>query len=115
LHAHGEVECKRSTHRSYEQLLRLHVTPAFGKKQLKEITRERVKKFVAALSQATRTVKRGDKEFAVPRFSRNTMRLIVCALRSVLSAAVEDRLIESNPASKVGRFVKTNRHARPRP
>src|SRR5215472_15481153 len=30
LKVHGEVDCKQSTHRSYEQLLRLHVTPVFG-------------------------------------------------------------------------------------
>ena len=45
------------------------------------------------------------------RFARNTLRLIAGALRSVLGAAVEDELIQSNPASKVGKFAKTERPA----
>jgi hypothetical protein len=37
--------------------------------------------------------------------------LIVCALRAVLNAAVEDGLINNNPASKVGKFAKTDKPA----
>ena len=36
----------------------------------------------------------------------------MCALRAVLNAAVEDGLIESNPATKVGRFAKSEKPAR---
>jgi len=100
-----ELECKLSTARSYEQLLRVHVTPRFGQKKLKDITRDQIKQFLAELSQATRVV----KAITVPKFSRNTLRLIVCALRTVLTAAVEDGLIEANPASKVGRFAKSEK------
>ena len=42
-----------------------------------------------------------------PKFSRNTLRLIICALRAVLNAALEDGLIESNPAVRMGRFAKS--------
>jgi len=41
--------------------------------------------------------------------SRNTVRLIVTSLRAVLSTALKDKLIESNPASKVGKFNKRER------
>jgi integrase len=85
-----------STKRSYEQLLRLHVTPRFGQKSLSKITRDDVKEFVSAISE------KGDH-------SRNTVRLILTSLRAVLSAAVEDKLIDSNPASKVGKFNKRER------
>jgi integrase len=47
----------------------------------------------------------------VPKFSRNTLRLIVCALRTVLNAAVEDGHIESNPAAKIGKFAKSEKPA----
>jgi len=75
------------------RLLRLHVTPIFGQRRVSEITRDDVKEFLASISSRA-------------HFSRNTVRLILSALRAVLSAAQEDKLIESNPASKVGRFNK---------
>jgi hypothetical protein len=46
-------------------------------------------------------------EISIPRFSRNTLRLVVYTLRAVMNAAVKDGLIEVNPASKVGRFTKS--------
>jgi integrase len=108
LKAHVQVECKYSTWRSYEQLLRLHVTPRFGEKRLPDITRDSIKAFVAELSGATRII---DKKAGTtaPRFSRNTLRLIVCALRAVLNAAVEDGVLESNPAARIGRFAKSEK------
>jgi integrase len=108
LKSYAEVECKGSTLRSYEQLLRLHVTPHFGQKRLLDIKREEIKTFLGELSRETKALDEGK---TVPRFSRNTLRLIVGALRSVLNAAVEDGLIENNPALKVGRFAKTERPA----
>jgi len=102
-----EVERKGSTLRSYEQLLRLHVSPRFGHRNLTDIKREEIKAFLGDLSRQTKAV--GGN--TVPRFARNTLRLIVGALRSVLSAAVEDGLIENSPALRLGRFVKTERPA----
>ena len=108
LKKYAELECKASTVRSYEQLLRVHVNPRFGQKKLTEITRDEIKQFLADLSQATRVL----QEVAIPRFARNTLRLIVCSLRSVLNAAVEDGILESNPAARVGRFAKSEKPAR---
>src|SRR4029077_19671499 len=39
-------------------------------------------------------------DVSVPQFSRNTLRLIVCVLRGLLIAALEDGLITANPASR---------------
>jgi integrase len=108
LSTYAELECKPSTAYSYAQLLRLHVTPRFGDRRLTEITRDDVKLFLSDLSRTTRIV----KEIEVVSFSRNTLRLVVCALRVVMNAAVEDGLIEVNPASKVGRFTKSEKPAR---
>jgi len=107
LETYAEVECKSSTKRSYEQLLRLHVTPQFGKKKLPEIRRDEVKQFLSELTQATHEV----DGVSVPKYARNTIRLIVCALRTVLNAALEDGWIDSNPAAKVGKFTKTEKPA----
>ena len=106
LKSYAEVECKGSTLRSYEQLLRLHVTPRFGQKRLSDIKREEIKTFLGELCRETKALDAGK---TIPRFPRNTLRLIVGALRSVLNAAVEDGLIDNNPALKVGRFAKTER------
>jgi integrase len=102
LRDHGQ-NIKNSTDRSYEQLLRLHVTPRFGQKRLGAITRDDVKEFLSDLAERTKKRKDGSE---VSAFSRNTIRLILSALRAVLSAAWEDKLIPSNPASKVGKFNK---------
>ncbi len=102
-----EIECKHSTARSYEQLLRVHVIPYFEQKRLTEITRELVKKFVAEKSRTRKIV----NEVSVPTFSRNTLRLIVCVLRGILNTALEDGLIEANPASRVGKFIKSEKPA----
>jgi len=39
-------------------------------------------------------------DVSVRQFSRNTLRLIVCVLRGLLNAALEDGLITANPASR---------------
>jgi hypothetical protein len=88
--------------------LRLHVMPRFGSKLLTDIRRDEVKRFVAELSQATSEV----NGTPVLKFSRNTLRLIISALRAVINAALEDGIVDSNPASKVGKFAKTEKPAR---
>jgi hypothetical protein len=45
------------------------------------------------------------------RSSRNSLRLILGLLRSVLNVAVEDGLISDNPAAKIGRFTKSEKPA----
>ena len=107
LRTYADVQCKQSTWRSYEQLLRVHVTARFGSKLLTDIRREEIKRFLAELSPATHEV----NGTTTLKFARNTLRLIICALRAVLNSAVEDGLIASNPASKVGKFAKTDKPA----
>ena len=107
---YARLECKSSTHRSYEQLLRLHVIPRFGKKRLNEITRDAVKQFASDLSRQ-RIIVNKNTAAKKPRFSRNSLRLILSALRSVLNAAIEDGLIQANPAAKVGRFANSEKPA----
>jgi len=105
---YAELECKTSTVRSYKQLLRVHVQPRFGAKRLTDITREQVKAFIVDLSQASKLL----GNCPVPKFSRNTVRLIVCSLRAVLSAAVEDGMLSFNPASRLGRYTRKAKPSR---
>lgn len=93
-----EHERKPSTAGFYGQFLRLYVLPKFGESRLDSIEREGVRQFISDL----RT--RG--------FAKNTIRLAVTTLRTVLNAAIEDRLIEHNPAQGLGRFVKSEKSTR---
>ena len=110
LETHPKTDCKPSTYRSYEQLLTVHVYPWFGTKKLDGIKRENIKGFLGELARAKRAVDEDGGETELP-YSRNTLRLIVCALRSVLNSAVEDEIIESNPATRVGKFAKNDKPA----
>jgi integrase len=94
LKQHAEVELKPSTVASYAQLLRLYVLPRFGALQVTAIERGQVKTFLGEWS-------------AKGELSRNTLRLMLCTLRVILNHAVEDGVIDHNPAQKLGRFTKT--------
>src|SRR5262249_45099793 len=96
LRLYAEVECKRSTVASYKQLLRLYLYPQFGETGLDAIKRDAVKAYLATL-------------VADGRFSRNTLRLIVCTLRVIFNAAVEDGVVDRNPAARLGRFTKSEK------
>jgi integrase len=96
LRLYAEVECKPATVANYRQLLRLYLYPRFGDVRLDAISRDAVKDFLATL-------------VAGGKFSRNTLRLIVCTLRVIFNAAVEDSIVDRNPAARLGRFTKSER------
>ncbi|MGO9275541.1 MAG: phage integrase SAM-like domain-containing protein [Terriglobia bacterium] len=93
-----EHERKPSTAGFYGQFLRLYVLPRFGECRLDDIERENVKQFIS--------------ELRARDFAKNTIRLAVTTLRALLNAAVEDKLIEHNPAQGLGRFVKSEKATR---
>jgi len=88
-------ECKPSTSGFYRQYLRLYVLPRFGAMRLHEITRTEAKQFLS--------------DMATKGLAKNTIRLAVTALRALLSAATEDRILEHNAAHGLGRFVKSEK------
>jgi integrase len=96
LKQHAEVELKPSTVASYAQLLRLYVLPRFGQLLVTAIQRNQVKDFLGEWS-------------AKGQLSRNTLRLMLCTLRVILNHAVEDGIIDHNPAEKLGKFTKTQK------
>jgi len=84
---------KPKTWHVYEALGRTHLLPVLGHHQIRRIHRGHIRAFVASfLDEKT--------------LSRATIRLIVATLRVVLSAAVEDGLILTNPAFGIGRRMK---------
>jgi integrase len=96
LKQHAEVELKPSTVASYAQLLRLYVLPRFGQLQVTAIERGQVKDFLGDWS-------------AKGELSRNTLRLMLGTLRVILNHAIEDGIIDHNPAEKLGKFTKTEK------
>ena len=99
LRQHAQIECKPSTVTSYRQILRLYLLPVFGKLRLRAITRHKAKEFISDLA-------------AEGKLSRNSLRLIVCTLRVIMNHAVEDEIVDANPAAKLGKFSKSKKAQR---
>ncbi len=105
LKEYAEMNLKRSTVASYRQLLRLYLVPLFGNIAINQITRESIKVFLADMAAKSRY---GNEENPSP-LSRNTLRLGLATLRVIMNHAVEDGLIDRNPAEKLGKLTKTER------
>lgn len=88
----AQVACKNSTVVGYRGLLRQHLLPKFESRRLDELKRQDVKALIAEM------VSKG--------LSRSTIRNAVSVLRGILSQAMEDGLVESNPALNLGRFTR---------
>jgi integrase len=89
---YAKVHCKFATHRLYSQCFEDHLEPRLGKSRLDEISRADIRGLIAA------KIDEG--------LSKGTVRNIMAPLRGMLTHAVEEGLIPSNPASKLGRFSK---------
>ncbi|MCZ6904125.1 MAG: site-specific integrase, partial [Acidobacteria bacterium] len=99
LQHYAQVECKQSTQESYRRNLRVHLLPVFGTIRLTEITRDRIKAFIA-------------EKLSTGRSSRGTIRLMLALLREILNHAIEDGLLDRNPALRLGRFYRSGEEAR---
>ena len=86
------AQCKEATVTSYDDLLRIHVLPEFGALKLKEITRGRIKDFIAS--------KINDGYSAS---SATHMRNLIS---NVLNKAVDDEVIHANPSLRLGKIVQ---------
>jgi integrase len=90
---YARVECKTSTADGYEGVLRQYLRPRFATKRLDEIKRDSIKAMI--------------NELIAKGLSRNTIRNALCVIREVFNYAIENGVIESNPASRLGRFTRT--------
>ena len=99
LKQHAELSCKPSTVARYREILRLYLLPAFGAARLGRITRAMVKEFLS-------------EKASEGRFSQDSLRLMLCTLRVIYNHAIDDELIEQNPAAKLGKFTKGGRPKR---
>lgn len=92
---HAPLVCKPSTLDGYTSVLRQHLQPKFSSRRLDEIKRNEVKGWIAELIEKNLT--------------RSTIRNALSILRGIFSQAIDDGLVESNPAASLGRFTRTAR------
>jgi len=90
---YARIECKTSTANGYEGVLSQYLRPMFGKKLINEIKRDDIKALINQLISQ--------------ELSRNTIRNALCVVRGLFNYAVEEGLIESNPAARLGRFTRS--------
>jgi integrase len=89
LRNYAAVEVKPRTHELYETMFRLHILPTLGHVRLDRLQRGPIQELIAVKSEAG--------------FSRSTLRNILAPFREMLNHAVEDRIIPSNPAARIGK------------
>jgi len=95
---YAQVHCKASTVAFYKQFHRLYIFPEFGDLRLNAVRRDHVKRFVASICEKG--------------LAKNTIRLAIASLRPLFNAAIEDGIIQANPATRLGRFVQTEKPER---
>ena len=83
---------KPRTAERYSELLTLHILPRFEKTKVRDLDRGRIKLFLADKLEAG--------------LEKRTVRNIQAVLRVMLNAAIEDGLVATNPAAKLGRVLK---------
>ena len=87
---------KRRTHVGYDRLLTVHVIPVLGSVPVQRLHRSQIKDFLSAKLSST----------GPNSLTKNTVRNIHATLRAMLRAAVDDGLLTSNPAEKLGRQLR---------
>jgi integrase len=92
---YARIECKTSTADGYEGVLGQYLRPKFRGKRLDEIKRDDVKALI--------------NDLIGKNLSRNTIRNALCVIRGLFNYAIEDGLLESNPAARLGRFTRAAR------
>jgi integrase len=97
LKGYARQECKTSTADCYEGVLRQYLRPRFATTRLDEVKRDDVKAMIEAL--------------VADELSRNTIRNAICVIRGIFNHAIEDGILESNPAARLGRFTRTAKTA----
>jgi integrase len=91
---------KPGTKDSYDLHLRLHILPVFGATKVRQMTRGRIRAFLA--------------EKLTTKLSRSTVRITHATLRVMLNSAMDDGVILANPADRLGRQLRLTTSAKHR-
>ena len=92
LRLHVKPNCKLSTSISYKQVLDRYLVPHFGDTRLDQITRDKVKTYFS-------------ETVAEEKFGHGTLKNMLATIMTILSHAVEDGLVVSNPALRLGKVA----------
>lgn len=92
LNTYAAVYTKPRTAEFYETMLRLHVIPTLGSSRLAELSRKDVQKLIA--------------DRAALGLAKNTLQGIVATLKAMYNYAIDQAVNATNPAARLGRFVR---------
>jgi integrase len=84
-----KTDLKRSTKENYAFLINKHIVPEFGDMRLDALDYARIKRCVIRKSA---------------KYSKDTMRLMIAVLRSMIQEAVNEGILQTNPVVKLGKF-----------
>jgi integrase len=98
MQTYSAMNHKPSTQRSYRQALDQHLFPAFGDLTLDAITRKHVKDFIAQKHEE--------------KLSPATITNLKAYLSCILSDAVDDEIISTHPALRIGKLIKREDRAK---
>ena len=101
LEQHIRASRSPNTYRQYVWLVRQHITPILGTKRVEDIKRADVKNLIALKAKQTVAPRGPSSETSENLLSRNTLRLIRAVLHAAFEDAIQEGLINLNPASKV--------------
>jgi integrase len=90
---YARVECKTSTADGYESVIEQYLRSRFGDRALNQIKRDDVKLMI--------------NDLIALNLSRNTIRNALCVIRGIYNEAIEEGVLEVNPAARLGRFTRT--------
>jgi integrase len=88
------VACKLSSGRTIRSIVCNHLLPAFGAQERRSITRSQVKAFVVQ-----------KHERYTPKYVRNLVR----TLHMICEHAIDEEVLDRNPAAKLGKYVPEKR------
>jgi len=88
------VACKPSSGHIMRGIVRNHLLPVLGAQELRSITRGQVKAFVAQKHQ---------------RYTPTYVRHLIRTLHTILAQAIDEELLNRNPAAKLGRVLPEQR------
>jgi integrase len=94
LHTYVATKCKPSSARVIRQIVRNHLVPAFGEHAMPHLTRQHVKDFLAT------------RRHLAPKYVSAILK--VCSM--LLNHAVDDAVIQTNPAARLGKYLPEKGH-----
>ncbi len=103
LETYAKGQCRVSTYTTYGTLLRQYAFPRFGVKALSDVSRGDLKCLIAEM------LKRGLRGKPL---SRSTVRQVVAVIREIYNHAIEDDLQLTNPAARLGKYLKAKADSR---